>query len=331
MPNLLFVSGLPNDGRVEVTRAHPNGQVNYKYSGVCDFYNYLNAPTWRKKLIVLDTRDVPITLTPETHLLVNQMAEPDSHSVVLERLVHLTTQYPEIPVFNPPHSIMQTRRDLLAESLQDIEGLVVPRTLRIQPRSSQAVFGAIDAASLSYPVILKAAGQHGGKQTVLLKGPEPEALYPVALDGRPYYLIDYIDSAVNGVYQKFRLVMVQGRVYPHHFRTSDQWLVHFHSAQTYMDQQQAYYTQEMNFFKHFERDILPQVQAPLKALYERLPLDFVGIDACLLPDGQLLLFEANANMLIFRTQQLKLPYFEPVVAQIREAAVLALNNKLRKA
>lgn len=325
--NILFVSALADNGQIEVISAELNGQLSYRYNGTCDFYNYLKSARWRKKLIVLDGRDIPITLTPETHLIVNQIAEPDTHNKALQRLQSLLEQYPDIPVFNPPHLIQQTRRDRLCELLAGIEGLKVPRTRRIFPKHPQDIFNTIKKEGFQYPVIIKAAGLHGGQQTLLLKSADEAALYAVALDGRPYYLIQFVDTLNQNVYSKFRLVMVDGKFYPHHLRFSEDWLVHFYSAQKYMDKNPEYHDREKAFFHDFEQHLAPRIARSLKEIHRRIPLDFFGLDVCFLPDGQLLLFECNANMLILRNPAPKISYFTPAMERIHRATGTALDSK----
>lgn len=330
MTNLLFVNGIPDDGVVEVLQADLDGQVNYKCSGTCDFFSYLTSPVWRKQLIVLDDRDIEITLGAGTHMIVNQIAEPDSHGKTLQRVQNMMDRYPEIPVFNPPALIQKTRRDKLAELLQGIEGLVVPKVVRIEPRCNADIFETIRQQGMAYPVIVKGAGLHGGKQTARLDAVDDVApLYALPLDGRPYYLIPFIESAQQGVYHKMRLFMVQGKVYPRHLRFLDHWLVHFQSARQYMDQHPDYYAREQAFLEHFNQDVLPDLIQPLKQVYERLPLDFWGIDLCRLPDGQWLVFEANANMLAFYDKQPELKYFKPVVQNLAQAMFDAIHQILK--
>ncbi len=68
--------------------------------------------------------------------------------------------------------------------------------------------------AMHYPVILKAAGLHNGQQMTRIDGPEHLVglLHAFALDGRPYYLIQYKDTAQQGIYTKHRLVMVRGAI-----------------------------------------------------------------------------------------------------------------------
>ncbi|MGV3526406.1 MAG: ATP-grasp domain-containing protein [Candidatus Sericytochromatia bacterium] len=315
---VLFVSGLADDHQVKVIAAQLNGLLSYQYSGTCDIYNYLHPPQWQKKMIMLDTRDVPLTLPDNTDLIVNQIAEVDTHHKTLQRLQNRLKTSPQIPVFNPPQQVAQTRRDRVYQALRGLDGVVVPQTVRIQPRHPHDLLHAVAEAGMHFPVILKAAGLHGGKQTVRLNSAaDLDELHALALDGRDYYLIQYLDSAHDGVYAKYRLVMLKGELFANHFRFSDHWLVHYYTSQPFIRRFPAYFQKELELFAHFETGLKAELAARAQAIYQRIPIDFVGIDGCLLPDGRWLIFEMNANMLLLNTENF--PYLEAPIGQLKEA------------
>ena len=99
--NILFISGIPDSNIVKVVSTNPNGSVRYQHGGTCDIYNYMNPSAWNKQLLVLDANPYHITLDPNTHCIVNQIAEADSHVKTLERVKTIMVDHPQIPVFNP--------------------------------------------------------------------------------------------------------------------------------------------------------------------------------------------------------------------------------------
>jgi glutathione synthase/RimK-type ligase-like ATP-grasp enzyme len=312
--NVLFVSGIPDNHIVEVISASLNGILNYKYTGTCDLYNYMSPPDWNKQLIMLDHQTAPVELSQGTHYIVNQIAEPDTHPNVLARLQGICDAHPEIPVFNAPKHIALTRRDVLYHQLKDIKNLVVPQTLHFHPRSPQDIHNAIQKENMHYPVILKAAGLHNGQQMARIDSPEDiEPFHAFALDGRPYYLIQYKDTAQQGIYTKHRLVMVRGKFYPRHLCALDHWVVGFKKAQAFIAAHPEYEAQEAHFITHFNEEWALKLAPIAQEIYKRIPLDFVGIDCCLLPDGQLMIFEMNANMLMLSSPSKKPAHMEAIV------------------
>ena len=66
----------------------------------------------------------------------------------------------------------------------------------------------------------------------------------------------------------------------------------------------------------------PKAQAVFRAVRERMPLDFFGLDFGFTRDGDLVLFEANATMSFFplwRTDDPQFQYLEQVVQPAQAA------------
>ncbi len=299
--NILFVTGLPDDGRVEIVRVNPgNHKPRYKYTGNCDFYGYINPPHWKRRQLFLNHHPLDIELSAKTHALINQVSDADTHAHVLQHLQDVSQKHPNIPIFNRPEHILKTRRDRVYHLLKDIEGVIVPKTLRIQPRSPQDILEAMETHNISFPFIFRACGLHGGKQMVRLESAQDlSALNAFALDGRDYYLIAFIDSSQEGVYHKFRIVSIQGDTVLRHARYGTRWLMHYGNSKVFMDQNPEYQHREACLLEHYETRLKPQLHERFQAVYERIPLDLVGADCALMSNGDLLIFELNSSMLFF--------------------------------
>ncbi len=321
--NILFVSSLPDNHQVQVTTAALNGALKYKYPGTCDLYHYMGPPDWNTQHILLDKHPVPIQLSPDTHYLINQVAEPDTHTFGLARVQQLMKEYPHLSVFNPPEAVAMTRRDRVYQRLKHIPGLVVPPTVRFMPRSPQDIAERVALEGMQYPVIVKGAGVHNGQQMVRLDSPDHHTpLDALALDGRPYYLIQYYETAQEGLYKKHRLVMVRGQVFPRHLCVLDHWAIAFPEALAFMAKHAGYFAEEADFIAQFDGKWGPLLSPLARQIYSALPMDFVGLDCCLLPDGRVLLFELNANMLLLRsssTQQAPLDAIVRIKTALHEA------------
>jgi hypothetical protein len=68
----------------------------------------------------------------------------------------------------------------------------------------------------------------------------------------------------------------------------------------------------------------------LRAIGDRLDLDYAGIDFACLPDGRLLVFEANATMLVHPETLAILDYKNPFVRAIRDAFGALLDRTIIK-
>jgi hypothetical protein len=107
-------------------------------------------------------------------------------------------------------------------------------------------------------------------------------------------------------------------VLPYHLAISPKWLVHYFSA----DMMAAPWKreEESRFLADPARALGPRAMAGLAAIEMRLGLDFGGIDFTLLPDGRVLVFEANATMAVHLTDKIEdFPYKHETVPRIFEA------------
>ena len=126
-------------------------------------------------------------------------------------------------LLNHPANILKTTRDGVYALLKNIERLHVPKTVKIQPKSHLDVYKAIKKERFDLPVIFRQAGDHGGISTLLIKDVN-EMFHNFALDGREYYLTQYFERSNNGLYSKYRLVVVDGEVYLRHVIFSKNWI-----------------------------------------------------------------------------------------------------------
>jgi tetratricopeptide (TPR) repeat protein len=232
----------------------------------------------------------------------------------------------ERPLLNRPASVAWTRRDRLGERLAGIDDVVVPRTVRLEA----AGFGgrnAIELAkahNLAPPFLLRPIGSHGGKGLVQVDEGDGETRPAAGLD---HYLTAYADyRSADGLFRKYRVLFVGGEPYPYHLAISEQWLVHHEtSGMTPFDDRRA---EEARFLADPEGALGARGMAAIRAIGQRLDLDYCGVDFSLVPDGRVLVFEANATMLA-HAEDADGPYAHknPFVARIAEAFQALLARK----
>jgi hypothetical protein len=109
--------------------------------------------------------------------------------------------------------------------------------------------------------------------------------------------IDYLDArGADGMARKYRVMIIDGMLYPLHLAISADWKVHYFTAD--MAANAAHREEERRFLVDMPSVIGPRALAALGAIGQSLGLDYAGVDFGLGPDGALLLFEANATMVI---------------------------------
>ena len=109
--------------------------------------------------------------------------------------------------------------------------------------------------------------------------------------------IEYLDArGADGLVRKYRVMMVGGRLYPLHLAISKYWKIHYFSAD--MRDHAEHREEEARFLADMPGVLGAQAMAALERLLAAMKLDYGGIDFALNPRGEILLFEANATMVV---------------------------------
>jgi len=243
----------------------------------------------------------------------NGIGDPDMAGPAEPNMRAFLAANPALRVLNHPDRVAGSRRDTLADTLAGIPDIVVPRTCRIAGTMAPAERRrAIEAAGIAPPFLLRPAGAHGGDGVVRV--PDWAAFDPAKLRAaKTWYASQFHDArSADGFYRKYRMAFIDRRPFPYHLAISDNWLVHYFSAD--MEGHDWKLAEEAAF-------LADPPCAAMEAIAERLDLDICGIDFTRLPDGRLLVFEANATMLFHPERaEGRLGFKNAAVGRIIEAA-----------
>ena len=90
-----------------------------------------------------------------------------------------------------------------------------------------------------------------------------------------------------------------------HLAISPRWMIHYYNAA--MADHQWMRDEEAALHREHETAYLPDgLPMRLSEIAAAIPLDYFGIDCAIAPDGRLLLFEADAAMLVHGTDPIEL-------------------------
>jgi hypothetical protein len=216
------------------------------------------------------------------------------------------------PVVNPPAGIAKTGRDQAAALFDGIDGLVVPVVERIGPdaRASRPV---------TAPILARPAGDHGGDNLTLLRNEAEKAAWLASGPSERLMVSPFHDfSSADGSWRKYRLIFVDRQAHPYHLAIGDNWLVHY--WRTEMGRSDWKKAEEERFLTDWRGVFGARAAAAVDEVARRLDLDYGGVDCALLPDGRVLLFEANACMLLHLDESAQaFGYKHKAVPPIREA------------
>ncbi|MES2185018.1 MAG: tetratricopeptide repeat protein [Pseudomonadota bacterium] len=220
------------------------------------------------------------------------------------------------PVLNLPEAVARTARDQAGALLGSIPGLVVPATVRFDTAALRTELPRTQG--LEFPVIVRPGNSHGGSHLARLDSAQDLRDFE-PFNAAFYYATAYVDyRSGDGFFRKYRMVFIDRQPFAYHLAIGERWMVHHATAG--MEDHAWKRAEEAAFLADSERALGAAALATLRAIGRRLDLDYAGVDFGLLPDGRVLLFEANATMLAHPEVPGSLfGYKNPYVRRIYEA------------
>jgi len=231
------------------------------------------------------------TVLPAHDLVFNAVGDADLSVAALDAAEAVLART-GAPAVNPPSRVRLTGRAANAQRLADLPGVVAPR-VAVAARETLE-----DAArDFGYPLLLRSPGFHTGRYFERVDGPAELATIAAGLPGRELMLIEGLDARdAQGRSRKFRVMIVDGRLLPMHLAISADWKVHYFTAD--MAERPEHRAEEAAFLADMPGVLGARAMAGLEAIAQRLALDYAGVDFGLGPQGEVLLFEANATMVV---------------------------------
>ena len=92
-----------------------------------------------------------------------------------------------------------------------------------------------------------------------------------------FYISRFIDyRAPDGLFRKYRIVLIDGRPFLCHIAISQHWMIHYLNAG--MAESAEKRAEEARCMASFDKDFARRHAAALRAIHERAGLDYLGID-----------------------------------------------------
>ncbi len=283
--------------------------------------------TTRIKYAIDYAADAEDALLPPHDLAFNAIGDPDIAAPLAARLARFASRS-AVPVLNPPGAIAHTHRDRIAARLAALPDVRVPPCVRIaDPRTPlDALLRRLAREGVAFPLLLRPAGAHGGDGVTRHVAPDTLAAALARLDG-PAYATAYRDTRnADGYFRKYRAIFVDRVPYPYHLAISSHWLVHYFSAD--MTSARWKLDEERRFLDEPRAALGDTALRALAAIGRRLDLDYGGVDFALTDDGRVVVFEANATMLVHReAADGPLAHKNPHIERIAHAFVRMLDAR----
>jgi Tetratricopeptide repeat len=281
----------------------------------------LDDRQFRTTVLVADYADPRMPL-PHHDLVFNSIGDADLCREALEAADCLLRRT-DRPVINHPRAVLETGRASNAARLRGLPNVIVPRMVNVPRRllagaQAQAV---VAESGFSLPFLVRAPGFHTGRHFVRVENLQELNAAVAQFPGDEVWLIDQLDARDgDGFFRKLRVMIIDGKIYPLHLAISRHWKIHYFKAD--MANSPENRRVDEAFLNDMPRFIGPRGMAALERVNAALDLDYGGIDFAVNADGDILVFEANATMVMVplsddQKWDYRRPAFDAVFGAIR--------------
>ena len=261
--------------------------------GNIPFLHHIDDQIFLTTVLAVEYFDASLPLPPH-HLVFNAVGDADLCQTALdqvEKIVAHTTK----PVINIPSAVKVTGRLANAGRLGKIPGVITPKTETV--RRENLTFDFLSRLGFKFPFLIRRPGFHTGKYFFRIENEKELNETIKNLPGEELTVIEYLESKnTAGNMRKYRVMFIDGEIYPMHAAISHDWKVHYFTAD--MKNNPENREEDVKFLEDMPGTIGLTAMQAVKQIQRHLGLDYGGIDFGLNDHGEVLFFEANATMVV---------------------------------
>ena len=256
---------------------------------------------------------------PPYDVLFNSIAESESAANALALAAAFAARAGR-PAINPPQIVATLGRSEVAARFASSASIVAPAVERIDART-------LRARAIGEPIVVRPVGSQAGFGLARVGDPEELRAYLEEHAHPAYFVMPFIDYRNDdGFYRKYRVMFVAGKPFACHLAVSPRWMIHYYNAA--MADHQWMRDEEARFIAHLDAVFAGLPAAALAEIAAAIPLEYFGVDCAIARDGRLLLFEADAAMLVHGSDPVDLyPYKRAGFERIQSALTALLASK----
>jgi glutathione synthase/RimK-type ligase-like ATP-grasp enzyme len=238
---------------------------------------------------------------PKGDVLMVAVSESDRNRPLLKHIENSIQSWP-MPIINSPEKISRTSRDEACGLLTSEPGIVVPVTSRINREALKQIGQKQIALSsinddVAFPIIVRPVDSHKGIGLKKLDHHSDILEYLNVQTEEYFYVSRFVDyQSQDGLFRKYRIVLIGGKAFVCHMAISANWMVHYISAG--MTDSAEKRNEEARFMQTFDNNFRLKHQKAFNKIVEKIGLEYVGIDCGETPEGELLVFEVDSGMTI---------------------------------
>ena len=238
---------------------------------------------------------------PEHDIAIVAVCELDRNQKILASIDKIIQHWP-CPVLNAPQRILKMTRDLNGAALQHKKGINMPITLRLQRCDLQKITHQGLAVSdilfsQDYPIIIRPIDSHAGKGLEKIDSTDQLKSYLERHLDEHFFVSSFANYANSeGMFCKYRVVMMNGEAFLIHTAISEHWMVHYLNAgmMESHDKRQV----EAKAMATFDQGFAKKHAKALTLIHRHIGTDYFGIDCAETAEGELLVFEVGTSMLV---------------------------------
>jgi hypothetical protein len=283
-------------------------------------------------LYVIPEAELPSPL-PEHDVAIVIASDSEDCQAALAKIDAATPHWPR-PLLNPPRLVSSLDRDKLHRLLDGIDGLEIPATLvvtreRLVDATHEAEALADIAEGLAFPIIIRPRGSHAGSGLAKIDDAEALASYLGGRKEELFFISRFVDySSADQLFRKYRVVFIDGRPYACHMAIADRWDIWYLNAG--MSESAEKRLEEDTWMRTFDIGFGRRHQSALRALADRVGLEYFTIDCAETGDGALLIFEADNTAVVHNMDHAHVfPYKPPQMRRIFDAFAAMLVRHAR--
>lgn len=287
----------------------------------------LDARYFHTSVLVTEYYDPKAPLPPHD-LVFNGIGDADLCREGLERACSVLARTTR-PIINHPRTVLQTGRASNAERVRGLPNVVVPRmaTFSRGMLAGSEAAAVVERNGFAFPLLVRAPGFHTGRHFVSVDSQQALAAAVASLPGDDAWIIEQLDArGDDGKFRKYRVMIIDGRLYPLHLAISHDWKVHYFTAD--MADSAENRSKDAEFLENMASAVGRPGIAALERIGRTLDLDYAGIDFAMNPQGDILFFEANATMVVYPPlHDRKWAYRRPAVERVLSAVRTMLMER----
>jgi len=274
--------------------------------------------------------EMPFPAFPEHDLVFIAVCESEQNRALLQQLDSVAQSWHR-PVRNLPGRIGRTSRETAHALLASAPKICMPISARIERHALEQIWRKELALTAiledgSFPVLIRPIDSHAGHGLMKIDAPEDIADYLRTMPESEFHISRFVDyRGTDGLYRKYRVVLIDGRPYAGHMGISDHWMIHYLNAG--MTESAEKRVEEERFMRTFDADFALRHADAFAAIAERIGLDYLVIDCGETAGGKLLVFELDPGAVVHAMDPVDLfPYKRAQMQKVFAAFRGMLSN-----